>query len=81
MKPEVDLELSISALRAYNVEPAVIKNMLDNLKKVVCKSRNLQPVSVALPEFLYEYLGEIKIGYYGDSVVTDEWNRWKEDNL
>ena len=35
--PESDLELSIRALEAYSVEPAVIDNMLDNLRKIVGK--------------------------------------------
>lgn len=35
--PESDLELSIRALDAYSVEPAVINNMLSNLRKIVDK--------------------------------------------
>lgn len=35
--PESDLELSIRALEAYSVEPAVINNMLSNLRKIVDK--------------------------------------------
>ena len=35
--PESDLELSIRALEAYSVEPAVIDNMLSNLRKIVDK--------------------------------------------
>ena len=35
--PENDLELSIRALKAYSVEPAVINNMLSNLRKIVDK--------------------------------------------
>jgi len=34
-------------------------------------------VRVSLPDFLYEYEGNIKVGVHGDSVVTDEWNKWK----
>ena len=37
IKPEDDLELSIRALEAYSVEPAVINNMLSNLRKIVDK--------------------------------------------
>ena len=33
--PKEDLEMSIKALRAYPIEPAVIKNMLYNLSKIV----------------------------------------------
>ena len=33
--PEEDLELSIKALRVYPIEPAIIKNMLYNLSKIV----------------------------------------------
>lgn len=40
IKPEENLELSIKALRAYNVEPAIIKNMLFNLQKVVDRNSN-----------------------------------------
>lgn len=36
--------------------------------------------SEQLPDFLYESDGEIKIGYHGDTVVTDEWNKWKKGN-
>ena len=35
--PEEDLELSIKALRVYPIEPAIIKNMLYNLRKIVGK--------------------------------------------
>jgi len=35
--PESDLELSIRALRVYPIEPAIIKNMLYNLRKIVGK--------------------------------------------
>lgn len=34
-----------------------------------------------LPKFLYEDEGRIKIGYIGDTDVTDEWNEFKEINL
>ena len=37
IKPEEDLELSIKALRVYPIEPAIIKNMLYNLRKIVGK--------------------------------------------
>ena len=37
IKPEEDLELSIKALRVYPIEPAIIDNMLDNLRKIVGK--------------------------------------------
>lgn len=33
--PKEDLEMSIKALRAYPIEPAIIKNMLYNLSKIV----------------------------------------------
>ena len=35
ISPEEDLELSIKALRVYPIEPAIIKNMLYNLRKIV----------------------------------------------
>lgn len=41
----------------------------------------LPDVSGQLPDFLYEDNGEIKIGYHADTVVTDEWNKWKEGNF
>ena len=32
-----------------------------------------------LPRFLYRDLnGEIRIGYHGDSIITEEWNEWIE---
>ena len=37
-------------------------------------------VGGSLPDFLYEYEGNIKVGMHGDSVVTDEWNKWKLGN-
>ena len=44
IKPEVDLELSIKALKVYNIEPNIIKSMLNNLQKILepckCKSGN-----------------------------------------
>lgn len=39
-----------------------------------------QSFSDDLPDFLYESDGEIKIGYHSDTVVTDEWNKWKKEN-
>jgi len=48
---------------------------------VVNKNFALADVSGQLPDFLYEDEGQIKIGYHGDTVVTDEWNKWKEGNL
>lgn len=33
-----------------------------------------------LPDFLYQDDGQIKIGYRGDSIVTDKWNEWKLKN-
>ena len=33
--PKEDLEMSIKALRVYPIEPAIIKNMLYNLSKIV----------------------------------------------
>ena len=35
--PEEDLEMSIKALRVYPIEPAIIDNMLYNLRKIVGK--------------------------------------------
>ena len=29
-----------------------------------------------LPDFLYENNNEIYIGYHGDSICTDVWNKW-----
>lgn len=40
IKPEIDLELSINALRVYGIEPNIIKSMLSNLQKVVNKNCN-----------------------------------------
>jgi hypothetical protein len=37
--------------------------------------------SEQLPAFLYKDDGQVKIGYHGDTVVTDEWAAWKADNL
>lgn len=37
ISPEEDLELSIKALRVYPIEPAIIDNMLYNLRKIVGK--------------------------------------------
>ena len=39
ISPEEDLELSIKALRVYPIEPAIIENMLSNLRKIV-KNKN-----------------------------------------
>lgn len=48
---------------------------------VVNKNLDLADVSGQLPAFLYEDEGQIKIGYRGDTVVTDEWNKWRLGNL
>ena len=42
---------------------------------------NLHNITLQLPPFLYEDEGQIKIGFDGDAVVTEEWNQWKEFNL
>lgn len=41
----------------------------------------LADVSGQLPSFLYEDIGEVIVGVHGDTVVTDDWNKWKEGNL
>lgn len=43
ISPEEDLELSIKALRVYPIEPAIIENMLSNLRKIV-KNKNKKRV-------------------------------------
>ena len=48
IKPEIDLELSINALRVYGIEPNIIKSMLSNLHKVVNKKCNIPHVSGSL---------------------------------
>ena len=48
---------------------------------LVNKNFDLTDVSGQLPDFLYEDEGQIKIGSHGDTVVTDEWNKWKLGNL
>jgi hypothetical protein len=65
--------------------------LIDNRKKAILIQENkimlrrlkqfLYDISVSLPEFLYEDDGRIKIGYKGDSDVTDEWNDWKEKHM
>ena len=50
---------------------------IENVKQAL----RIHDVSGQLPDFLYEDEGQIKIGYHGDTVVTDEWNKWKEGNL
>ena len=40
MKPEIDLELSIKALSAYQIEPAIIENMLSNLHEILDERDN-----------------------------------------
>lgn len=46
IKPEIDLELSINALKVYGIEPNIIKSMLSNLQKIVNKNCNIPHVSV-----------------------------------
>ena len=48
IKPEIDLELSINALKVYGIEPNIIKSMLSNLQKVVNKNCNIPHVSGSL---------------------------------
>lgn len=48
IKPEIDLELSINALKVYGIEPNIIKNMLTNLHKVVNKNCTIPHVSGSL---------------------------------
>jgi len=33
-----------------------------------------------LPDFLYEDNGEIRIGYRGDEIVTEEWEEYKKNH-
>lgn len=60
---------------------AYAMGLIDMHEKLVKNNIVLPDVSGQLPDFLYEDEGEIKIGYHGDTVVTDEWNKWKEGNL
>ena len=46
MKPEENLELSIKALSAYNIEPAIIENMLSNLHKVLEQRDNVRILEI-----------------------------------
>jgi hypothetical protein len=48
IKSEIDLELSITALEVYQIEPAIIKSMLSNLQKVVKQNCNSQKVDKRL---------------------------------
>lgn len=37
---------------------------------------------IELPDFLYiDSFKEICIGYHGDTVVTDEWNKWLQKHI
>lgn len=45
IKPEIDLELSINALKVYGIEPNIIKSMLSNLQKIVNKNCNIPNVN------------------------------------
>ncbi len=47
IKPEIDLELSIKALEVYDIDPNIIKSMLDTLQKVVKQNCNLQNVNAS----------------------------------
>lgn len=61
---------------------ARIMKAMDDWAEDVVKNNIVKPdVSGQLPDFLYEDKGQIKIGYHSDTVVTDEWNKWKEGNL
>ena len=64
MTPEEDLKISIEALSAYNIEPAIIRNMLVNLDKATdtkpllsdfvnhCKKHKIAISSRIIDEFI-----------------------------
>ena len=57
------------------------ENRINALEKLLTEQLSQYNVSGQLPDFLYEVEGQIRIGYNGDTVVTDQWCKWKEGNL
>lgn len=55
MKPEINLELSIKALSAYNIEPNIIKSMLDNLKIVVNENTQSKETTNEIEPLLLDF--------------------------
>jgi hypothetical protein len=67
--------LKLLERRVFNAE-----ELVDEIDKLYKKAHDVSVRSEKLPSFLYEEDGDIKIGYHGDSVVTDEWNKWNNVN-
>ena len=80
MTPLEDLRISIEALSAYNIEPAIIRNMLVNLDKVTdakpilrdsvnhCKRHKIVISSRIIDEFI-----DNKCKNYNNLVVEKSW--------
>ena len=84
-----NLEISISALTAYNIEPNIIKDMLkklDNIKSQLTKvSRVELPVILQITEIIDgladEYSNEQKLAYMGNDQKTIRENDIKINTL
>jgi hypothetical protein len=56
------------------------KELDEHLEKVY-GSDALEAYEEKLPEFLYiTGEGEVALGMHGDTVVTEEWNKWLEEH-
>jgi hypothetical protein len=58
-------------------------NGCETREVAILKLAKEEPKEIPLPNFLYldSYTKEIRTGVHGDTVVTDEWNRWINDLL
>jgi len=68
--PEID---DINGNDTIEVLPLTLIDMLKEHESNILRSlkNNIQ-----LPEFLYKDYEGIKIGYNGDTIITDEWNEF-----
>jgi hypothetical protein len=65
-----------NATEDYMQVPISVLRYISELEQEVDKRRKSEGRN-DLPEFLYEDDEGIKIGFHGDSLVTEEWNKWK----
>lgn len=70
IKPEIDLELSINALKVYGIEPNIIKSMLANLQKIVNK-KSIIPLDLDFTVWLTGHDKETIEQMYND------WRRYR----
>lgn len=73
-------ELNPNVIESTGVGTTCLIEVREN-KRLIEKLNEIETEeNTTLPNFLYENNGEIRIGFNGDTIVTEEWNSWLKAN-